>query len=118
MAVAVLGASSAASAQVERIWLTHRSNDTSRLVVNWTTRASGDSTVRFGPTNAYGLEVRVAEDVKLHHVEFLLPVKAVEVHYSVRTGEQASGDEVFKGYPTDVLRVAVVADWQSKPDLK
>lgn len=43
-----------ASAQVERIWLTHRAPDPSRIVINWTTRQPGDSAVRFGPTPAYG----------------------------------------------------------------
>ena len=38
-------------------------------------------------------------------------------HYSVRTGNQASPDATFKAYPTDMLRVAVDADWQGKPDL-
>src|SRR4051812_31269896 len=91
-----------ASAQVERIWLTHRTNDPSKLVVNWTSKTSGDATVRFGPTRDYGQAVRVAEDTKLHHVEIPLPAKPGELHYSVSTGDQASEDEVFKGYPTDV----------------
>jgi hypothetical protein len=34
-----------------------------------------------------------------------------------RAGDQRSQDATFKGYPTDVLRVAVVADWQGKPNL-
>jgi hypothetical protein len=35
-----------AAAQVERVWLTHRTADASKLVVNWTTRTPGDSVVR------------------------------------------------------------------------
>jgi hypothetical protein len=36
----------------------------------------------------------------------------------VGTGNQTSADAVFQGYPTDVLRVAVVANWQGKPNLQ
>jgi hypothetical protein len=42
---AVLSASPA-PAQVERIWLTHRTTDPSKVVVGWTTKAPGGSTVR------------------------------------------------------------------------
>jgi hypothetical protein len=107
-----------ASAQIERIWLTHRTNDPSKLVVNWTTKAPGDSKVRYGPTTAYGQEVHVPGKRTLHHVEIPLVTKDGLYHYSVATGEQTSPDAAFKGYPTDVLRVAVGANWQAKPDLK
>lgn len=105
-----------ASAQVERIWLTHRSHDPSKLVVNWTTRQAGDSKVRYGPTKDYGHEMTVPGQRTVHHVEIPLPVKG-ELHYAVHTGDQHSDDVVFKNYPGDVLRVAVVANWQGKPDL-
>lgn len=39
------------------------------------------------------------------------------LRYSVSTGSQTSEDAVFKAYPTDVLRVAIAADWQGLPDL-
>src|SRR5688572_33349836 len=107
-----------APAQVERIWLTHRSNDPSKIVVNWTTKTPGDSKVRFGLTKDYGQEVHVPGKTTLHHVEIPLPKKDVVYHYSVSTGEQTSLDATFKTYPTDVLRVAVVANWQGKPDLQ
>lgn len=116
--VGVLLLTSPANAQVERIWLTHRTNDPSKLVVNWTTKSSGDSKVRFGPTKDYGQEVHVAGDTTLHHVEIPIPNKDAEVHYSVNSGKQVSADTVFTNYPTDVLRVAVVANWQGKPNLQ
>ena len=53
----------------------------------------------------------------LHHVEIAVPKRGTTYHYSVGTGEQASADATLKAYPTDVLRVGVVADWQGKPDL-
>jgi hypothetical protein len=109
---------SSASAQVECIWLTHRSHDPSKLVVNWTTKTSGDSKVRFGQTKDYGQEVHVPGKTNLHHVEIPLAKKDIVYHYSVSTGEQASPDATLKAYPTDTLRVAVVANWQARPDLK
>src|SRR5207244_13640820 len=86
----VLFVASPASAQVERIWLTHRTNDPSKLVVNWTTKSPGDSKVRFGPSKEYGQEVHVPGNKTLHHVEIPVAKKDTEVHYSVSSGEQVS----------------------------
>jgi hypothetical protein len=103
--------------QVERVWLSHRSNDPGKLVVNWMTTNPGESVVRFGRTSKYGQDVRVKENTNIHHVEIPLVELDGVYHYSVRTGGQSSKDATFKAYPTDVLRVAVAADWQGKPDL-
>jgi hypothetical protein len=113
----LLATAAPAAAQVEHVWLTHRTADASKLVVNWTTRAPGDSAVRFGPKGDRR-KVRVPGSRMLHHVEIPLPKPGEPLHYSVSSGDQASPDYTFKGYPTDRLRVAVVANWQSKPDLK
>ncbi len=117
VSLAGLAVPNPAPAQVERIWLTHRTSDPSMAVVAWTTKTPGDSAMRFGPTKAYGREVRGAGNTTLHHVEIPLP-QSGGVHYSVGTGGQASDDAVFPGYPADVLRVAVVANWRGKPDLR
>ena len=65
----------------------------------------------------YGQEVRVANNTTIHHVEIPLEETGGVYHYSAHTGNQSSKDATFKGYPTDVLRVAVAADWQGLPDL-
>lgn len=106
-----------AAAEITRVWLTHKSNGPENLVVNWMTEQPGDSVVRFGPTADYGQAVRIDGNTTLHHVEIPLAHRDATYHYSVRTGDQHSRDATFKGYPTDVLRAAVVADWQGKPDL-
>ena len=108
---------SPALGQVERVWLTHRSKDPGKIVVNWMTGEPGDSTVRFGLSDDYAEERTIAGDRTLHHVEIPLAKANTTYHYSVRTGDQVSEDAKFKSYPTDKLRVAVVADWQSRPDL-
>ena len=75
------------------------------------------SVVRYGRTQNYGQEVRVANNTKLHHVE--IPIEELDgvYHYSVQTGNQSSKNATFKAYPKDELRVAVAADWQGLPDL-
>src|SRR5262245_18975648 len=79
-----------APAQVERVWLTHRTSDPTRLVVNWTTKKAGDSKVRYGPTKGYGQEARAPGSRTLHHVEIPLPNAGTALHYSVSTGDQSS----------------------------
>lgn len=117
ISVALLGGATV-HAQVERVWLSHRTSDPARLVVSWTTKTPGDSQVRYGPTKEYGQHVHVPGQRTLHHVEIPLTQRDGLYHYSVSTGTQTSADAVFRAYPTDVLRVAVVANWQAKPDLK
>ncbi|WP_339748623.1 metallophosphoesterase [uncultured Rubinisphaera sp.] len=107
----------ATAAEINRIWLTHKSNDPSKIVVNWISDQSGDAVVRFGLSDEYGETVRINENTTLHHVEIPLTHRDATYHYSVSTGEQRSSDFTFKAYPSVVLRVAVVADWQGKPDL-
>lgn len=103
--------------QVERVWLTHKTNEPSKLVVNWQTTKPGNSVVRYGLTKDYGQTMTVDENVTLHHVEIPLAEKGKNYHYSVSTGDDKSPDATFKAYPTDMLRVAVVADWQAQPKL-
>ncbi|QDS90919.1 hypothetical protein EC9_51370 [Rosistilla ulvae] len=107
----------AVATEIQRIWLTHKSNDPSRIVVNWMSESAGDSVVRFGLTADYDKTVRVDETTTLHHVEIPLEHRDAVYHYSVSSGDQRSKDATFKAYPSDELRIAIVADWQSKPDL-
>ena len=107
----------AAAGEITPIWLTHKTNDPSKIVVNWMTDEPGDSVVQYGLTKHYGETVRINENTTLHHVEIPLKHRDTTYHYSVSTGDQRSAAAIFKAYPTDVLRVAVVADWQGKPDL-
>ena len=102
----LLSAPQPASAQVERIWLTHRTSDPSKLVVNWTSKSPGDSRVRFGPTAKYGEEVHVPGSRTLHHVEIPFAVTGGR-RSSVSTAAEDPPDTVISGYPAEVLRVAV-----------
>lgn len=105
------------ASEIDQVWLTHKTNDPSKIVVNWLSDEPGDSVVRFGITTEHSETVRLDEKTKLHHVEIPLKHRDVTYHYKVSTGNQHSADATFKAYPTDVFRAAIVADWQGKPDL-
>lgn len=106
-----------ASAGAQRIWLTHRSPDPNRVVVNWETAHPGSSIVRYGSTPELGESRSADENVTLHHVEIPLTPGVSRWYYSVQTGVDRSAVASFKGYPADELRVAVIADLQGTPDL-
>jgi hypothetical protein len=115
---AVMALAASVEAQVLRIWLTHQSTDPSGVVVSWETAKPGDSVVHYGLTAEHGRTVSKPGNRTLHHVEIPLAEKDVIYHYAVRTGDQVSESATFKGYPTDELRVAVVANWgYANPDL-
>lgn len=116
-ALALLAVGRPSDAEITRVWLSHRTNDPSRIVVNWETETPGNSVVHFGP-NADALQtVTVDEQVTLHHVEIPLAPDQEIYHYRVATGNDRSADATFRGYTGSELRVAVVADWQRRPKL-
>lgn len=113
--LALAALASSTHAQVERVWLTHQSNDPSRIVVNWETAEPAPSVVYYGLTAKHD-RVATAEGLATrHHVEIAIPEKDVVWHYSVGTGEHATKDATFKGYPVEELRVAIVGDWGFAP---
>lgn len=105
------------TAEIQRIWLTHKTNQPHKIVVNWLSDLPGDSIVNYGLSPETMETVRIDESTNLHHVEIRLPHRDTIYHYSVKSGNQRSSAASFKAYPTDRLRVAIVADWQSQPDL-
>lgn len=117
IAVVLLFAGRAAAGEITRIWLTHKSNDAGRIVVNWETEEPGNSVVRYGASKDYSHSVAIDEKVTLHHVEISLERMGPKCHYSVSTGGERSADAAFKAYSRDIVRVAVVADWQGRPKL-
>ncbi len=103
--------------EIQQIWLTHKSHQPNQIVVNWLTAEPGDSVVQFGLSPENRKTIRIEEQTTLHHVEIPIPARNTLYYYSVKTGNQKSAIATFKAYPTDELRVAIVADWQSQPDL-
>lgn len=105
-------AQTSASAQVESIWLTHRSGNPDKLVVNWETKQPGESLVRFGLTTNLNQTMTSADVVTLHHVEIPTPARDTRYFYQVQSRNQVSEIYSFRSYPISRLRVAIVADWQ------
>lgn len=111
----LLLATFAFAAPIECIWLTHATNDPSKIIINWETDAPADSVVEFGTSEMLGQRVTTAEKVTLHHVEIPLEQRDVVYHYRVSSGDDASSIATFKGYPSKDLRIAIVGDWGYAP---
>ncbi|GJM27455.1 MAG: hypothetical protein DHS20C17_00900 [Cyclobacteriaceae bacterium] len=105
------------TAQVERIWLTSKSNQLDKVVVNWETTKPGNSVVNYGTTEKYGNTVIVEGSTTLHHVEIPIDTEVPEYHYRVSTGGEESSNNTFKIPSNKELRVAIVANWHRRPNL-
>ena len=104
--------------EVQRVWLTHRTNDPAKLCVNWQSDAPGDSVVHFGDTPELRETARMTESVTLHHVEIPFGEGGAPLHYAVETNGQRSTVAKVKRCGGAEFRAAVVADWgYAKPDL-
>jgi len=99
-----------AAVPIERIWLTHASNDVARITINWETDKPAPSLVEHGSTEALGRTVTASELVTLHRVAIPLDPAAATHHYRVRSGDEASKTHSFKGYVGEELRVGVFAN--------
>ena len=115
--VAILIVHVAAAESIEHVWLTHKTNDPSHIVVNWETATPGDSIVHFGNSDTLNEKASAAESVTLHHVEIPFGDGDTPLHYAVETAGQRSQAAAVKRYSGTQFRAAVVADWQGKPDL-
>ena len=105
----------ATHAQVERVWLTHQSNDPSRIVVNWETSAPAPSVVNYGLSAKYDRAATAEGTATRHQVEIAIPEEDVVWHYSVGSEDHTTKDATFKGYPVEELRVGIVGDWGFAP---
>lgn len=109
--VIVLSAALAAQAQIEAVWLTHRSPTPDKTVVSWKSARPGPSQVCYGTDSSCPHEVRVAGEQTIHHVEIPTPQRGTAIHYRVATDGQRSETFAFQTCPEDGVRVAVVGDW-------
>ena len=71
-------ATNAKEPSVDQLLLGHRSHDPGKLMVNWISKEPGESIVRFGRTDEYGHEVRIADDTMMHHVEIPLAGRVMD----------------------------------------
>lgn len=115
----VAGVLLTAQAQVEAVWLTHRSATPEKTVVSWKSVRPGPSRVAYGADAACGQTASVAGERSVHHVEIDTPQRGATVFYRVETGDQKSEPHSFQTCPEDGVRVAIVGDWgyAGRPDL-
>ncbi len=105
-------------ADVLRVWLTHRSEDPSRLCVNWQTDAPGGTSVHFGDAPSLGKTARATDGGTLHHVEIPFGEGDGALHYAIESGGKRTPVSAVKRYAGPELRAAVVGDWgYAKPGL-
>lgn len=109
----VILSSNNALSQINNIWLTHKTNDPTHIVVNWESREPGNSVVYFGTDKNYSDSIAIERNVTIHHVEIPINKKDVIYHYMVETNDEKSDDNIFKAYPSEgkELRLAVVSNW-------
>lgn len=108
-----------AHAQVEAVWLTHRSASPSKTMVSWKSVHPGPSHVTYGADASCEQTATVAGERSVHHVEIDTPQRGASVFYRVETGDQKSETLHFQTCPEDNVRVAILGDWgyAGKPDL-
>ncbi|WP_254506689.1 metallophosphoesterase family protein [Anatilimnocola floriformis] len=104
---------------ITRIWLSHRSPDPNKVVVNWESSAPGESQVVVLAEELKSFREKADPTATLHHVEIDVPQRGEMIRYQVQTGAQTSPAGLqLRAYPKDdALRVAVVADWHSRANL-
>lgn len=118
--IGVIGVAFVSFAQVEAVWLTHRSATPEETVVNWKSVQAGPSRVFYGADASCGQEAHVEGEQTLHHVEIATPQRGAAVFYRVETGGQKSETHRFETCPEEGVRVAIVGDWgySGRPDLR
>lgn len=99
-----------------RIWLTHRTNWPSHLTINWETPDAEVGQVQFGESPACEHRAEEKTRGRVHHVEVPLS-KLGDLYYRISTGGRLTDVYRVHGYSAEELKIAVVADWQSRPRL-
>lgn len=101
---------SAVAAPITRIWLTHKTSEPTRLMVNWESKEPGASRVDYGASEDLGKSASAKDSTTLHHVEVPFPQSGL-LHYRVVTGEEESAVHAVKAYAGESLRIAAAANW-------
>jgi hypothetical protein len=115
LTLTILAVARANAAPIERIWLSHEEATPSTLTINWETDEPTRSVVAYGSGSDLGEEVRGEALAKRHHVRIPFEPGDEMIHYRVGEGETLSEVHQVKRPPTDLLRLAVIADWGFAP---
>jgi hypothetical protein len=94
------------------VWLTHRSSDPSKVVINWQTEAPEASIVHYYAEQGSHVEMRAgtADSATLHHVEIETTQSDTVYHYRLGTDDSNFASGSLKSPPTDKLRIVVIGD--------
>lgn len=103
------------AAPIERIWLSHEEETPTTLTINWETARPSAAVVEYGPDAKLGSRVEGRGLATRHHLRVPFAAGAGELHYRVGAGEAVSEVHRVRRHPTDVLRIAIVADWGFAP---
>jgi hypothetical protein len=63
----------ASATPITRIWLTHKTSEPTRLMVNCESKEAGPSRVEYGPSEALGKSESATDSTTLHHIEVPFP---------------------------------------------
>lgn len=115
LTLTLLAVARANAAPIERIWLSHEEATPATLTINWETDEPTRAVVVYGSGPDLGEEVRGEALAKRHHVR--IPFEPGKGMLSYRVGEGEAVSEVYqvKRPSTEVLRIAVIADWGFAP---
>lgn len=98
--------------KINHVWLTHKSNDPSRLVINWYSENPGSAHVRYQFGNEQAQQITINENSQLHHVEIPFDRTDGFYYYQVSTGSDTSARYRVQAYPSakHTLRIAFVGN--------
>ncbi|MGB9688797.1 metallophosphoesterase family protein [Thermogutta sp.] len=101
--------------EVTAVWMGHRQPQPDELTISWTTDHPEPSRVTYQEGNVWR-EIHDPQPTMWHRLQ--IPLSDPTRPCPIRVFSGVTTTEVlFPGYPADGLRIAVVANWQSRPDL-
>lgn len=85
-------------------YLTIKGDPTHSIFVNWwNPKATGDSTVLYGPSATYGQTAKNAEVTNYHHVELTGLTPGTTYHYQIRSSDGTVGEDNTYAVPAENL---------------
>jgi hypothetical protein len=94
------------------VWLTHRSSDPAKVVINWQTEAPAPSVVHYYAESGSHVETKAGteDSTTLHHVEIETTKPDTVYHFRIGRDDPGFASGTFKSRPTNKLRVVIIGD--------
>ena len=113
--VAILVASFAEAAPIERIWLSHEEETPVSLTVSWEAEKASVGVIAYGDSPELGKEVRTEGTGTRHRLKLPFEPGEGRLYYRVGEGDQVSAVHSVKRYSSSEFRMVVVGDWGFVP---